>query len=129
MNHKALRAILIADATVSALIGERVEPGHLGQDPELPMVTYRRISGRHPVTQTGATGLNGGRYLLECHAETYTMAHELGKAVRDALHGYKGTVAGVKVQGAFVDDDTDVYQSTSEAWTVQVDLTIWCEEE
>lgn len=125
----ALYAELAADSSVSALVSSRIYPVLIPQDVDMPAIAYQRISGPRDYSHQGA-GLVSARFQITCQATSYSGAKSLAAAVRDALSGFSGTMGagggggGVKVQGAFVDNDLDGYGATAQEWTVRLDVII-----
>lgn len=98
----ALRARLLADATVSAVISTRVYPSRLPQSPMLPSVVYHLISGADECHLGGLVGVAHARLQIDCYALTRIAASALSTKVRDALcaGSGRGTWGTVYVQGA-----------------------------
>jgi Protein of unknown function (DUF3168) len=91
-----LRTILLADPTVSGLVGgTRIYPKILPQNPTFPAITYQRIS-RIPVADhlTGPGSLGRPRVQVDVWALTDAAAEALGAAVKARLNGFRGVVAG-----------------------------------
>lgn len=90
-----VRKILIADASVAALVGTRIFPKALPQNPPLPAITYQRIS-RTALADTleGPGTLVRPRVQIDTWAKTDAEAITVGAAVRRALNGFRGPVAG-----------------------------------
>lgn len=102
----AIVARLVADPEVSALIGSRVRPIAVGDEP-LPYVTYRIISDRPTHTLSGASGLHQARAQVESWAGGYAQSKALAAAVRAALQGHY-SAAGVAVHQSRLDDESDL---------------------
>ncbi|QDU62170.1 hypothetical protein Pan216_30370 [Planctomycetes bacterium Pan216] len=96
---KALRAKLIADATVSGLVGTRIYPSEAPEGAPRPYVVYEvedEDLGAQPNDKLTRMSLE-----TRCVAGSYGEAEELAKALKDALHGFRGTVADVFFGGVF----------------------------
>lgn len=89
-----LRDFLLADATVSGVIGTRVYPLRLPQKPTLPAVVYSRISGVRVEHLKGVSSASEPRYQIDAWAANVAGAQALGKAVRQRLDHYVGTWTG-----------------------------------
>lgn len=74
------------DAGVAALVGTRIYPLVLPQNPTYPAISYQRISTR-PVQTRGGNGLAFVRMQVDCFATGYTAAKQLSDAVVSALAG------------------------------------------
>ena len=116
MIEESTRAVLIADGTVSGLIGTRVYPLKMPQPATMPSVVYMRISGPRDVSLDGASGSGRARLRYNCWAETYSGAKTLLEAVRAALDGISGAVAATS--------ETDFYDDDGEAYVASIDYYI-----
>jgi hypothetical protein len=79
---------LTTDIGVAALVGTRVYPLILPQDPILPAVVYRRISTGEFHTHDEAGGLRESRVQVDCLAQTYAGAKQIATAVLSSLNGW-----------------------------------------
>jgi hypothetical protein len=107
----AIVSLLLA-ADTSA--GNRIGPIILDRDPNLPAVTYQRISTPRPLQHDGDQHYADFRLQLNCWAKRidgssagYIQAKQLGGEVRAALHGYRGTAGGVTVGLIQITNDRD----------------------
>jgi hypothetical protein len=112
-----LRTFLLADATISGLIGTRLFPLRLPQNPTLPAMTYSWISGDRVHTMAGARGPSRPRLQFDAWAKTYLEAEAVFEALRKRLDGFQGTAGSVKVQGAFFASERDLYEDSADAGT------------
>ncbi len=104
----ALRNRLIADATVVALIGTRIYPRRLPQNPQLPAVTYSRVRGTSVTGHTGPSGYAAARLQFDSWAVTDLAARNLSGALKLRLNGFKGFVSGVTFHHVLFDSDQDL---------------------
>jgi hypothetical protein len=94
----AVRAVLLADATVAALVGDRIYPKTLPQDVTLPAITYQRISTIGDLDLDGDQATAAVRVQLNLWSESYDGVCALARAVcgddetgtPGALLGYSG---------------------------------------
>lgn len=120
-------------SSTAALVNyERVYPYKLPQRPELPAISYRRVTGRDVMAHDGPIGLPKGRYQFDCYAGTYAQAKNLAKTLRDDLDGFSGAMgqAGdqVTLGHIFWLGEVDDWGDAAEIWRVAVDFEIqWCE--
>jgi hypothetical protein len=94
----ALRAVLVADADVSALAFERVWPIRLPQSATLPAVVYQRVSTIGAIALDSPVGPTRSRVQLSAWAATFGQARQLGEAMVAALSGYRGEAGGEELQ-------------------------------
>lgn len=131
--EEALRAILTANAGVTAIVSTRVYPVVIPQAATLPAVAYQRISATREHNLGGPGGLTRVRFQLTMAAATYAAMKALANAVRVALDGYRGTVSGVFVQAALSEGEREQFvgetvQTGAEAnmtYNTQLDVLVW----
>lgn len=111
-----LRARLIADATVNGLVGTRIYPEVLPQNPTLPAITYQDISMTSVQNLAGAAGMLMRRVQIDSFAATRVGVVALADAIRASLDGYIGTLTTTKVvirhalERSEYDDETESYR-------------------
>lgn len=124
----AITKHLTEAAGLAGVLGGRVYPKHLPQNPTYPAIAYHRISGPREHSHDGSSGLAHPRFQLDLFARTHVAAKDLAEKVRLALDGYKGVmggVGGVDVNGAFLEDDDDGYDDDLKVYWWRMDFTVW----
>jgi hypothetical protein len=123
--EETLVALLLNDAAVALIAGQRVNWSERGQGAALPAVVLHRISGVRDYHMEGASGLVQSRVQADCWAGTYKDAVRLSRAVRAALSGYR---AG-NTQGAFIDAERQTVEKETDGaqryHRVILDFIIW----
>lgn len=127
MIEAAIRAHLIADAGLTALVGSRVYPMQLPQRPTLPAVTYQRISST-PTQHRGAAaaGHERTRFQFDCWASDY----DTTLAVRAALAAAMGTLVQAnnpRIDVALLQGERDNIDTAAGRWRATLDYFIWHE--
>jgi hypothetical protein len=97
---EALTAYLKANAAVSALVGDRIEPDVLSHGSALPAITYATTASPRPTIAhdgAGTVGAQGVRATLSLTAWglTRASASAVAAALRRALVGYSGLMGDV----------------------------------
>jgi hypothetical protein len=87
----ALRAHLLGDTAIAALVAARVYPLRLPQKPVLPAIVLTQISSHRSKHLRGAEALARARYQVDAWAATFDAADALGTLCRRRLNGYAGT--------------------------------------
>lgn len=104
----ALRARLIADATISGLVGTRIYPGRAPQKPTMPYLVYHRISTiRESTLDIGNAKVPEVRMQVDVIAATQAVVEEILNAMRLSMDNFIGTSNGVTVLGVSVVDEQD----------------------
>jgi hypothetical protein len=105
-----VRAKLLADSAVQALVGARVHPeGDTPADAEFPRIEYTQASRGRTRHLKGYSNLNFYEVSLDCHALRKSEAVALAKAVNDCLLGAKWEDGerGFEVKAVFDSDEQD----------------------
>ena len=110
-----LRAALVADATVSSLLGTKIYPLAADADDTLPWVTWRRSAIRRQQTLSGPVGVPAIRLEYDIVATTYEAARTLADAIRGVLDGYNGTADNTTVRQTSLEDESDQFASLNGA--------------
>lgn len=90
----ALHALLVADAAVSALIGNRAYPINRPQGSELPALRYQVVSDARPQDLDDYETARETRVQIDCFGKSYKAARQLAEAVIAAT-SEPDTVAGI----------------------------------
>jgi hypothetical protein len=119
---------LLAYTPLTVLIGERVYPLILPQDPTLPALVYQRIGSVPEYSQSGYAGLTSARMQLTCWGTTLVSAKNTAEQVRLALGGYKGPMGMSTVGASFIENEMDDLDEETGLFRVIMDVTLWHEE-
>ncbi len=106
--ENAIRAILVSDAQVAALVARRVHPIVRPQGGELPAVVYQRLTTDRYRSTAGPGNLPAALVQVTCWSDRYINSIEVADAVRDVLDGYSATIATVVIQSSTLEDENDV---------------------
>jgi hypothetical protein len=130
--EEAIYARLVGDASVAALIGDRLYPGQGEQDSELPLAVYQQANQRKLQTLTGVINCNQYTMRLDVWAGTYAEAKAVYHAIRNSLVGFQGELGGgqVTVLGVFEDGGEDgveepVHDEETGLFRAGLNLSIW----
>ena len=118
-------AFLIADAGVSAIVGTRVYPILMPQNPTFELITYQKISGVRGKQLSGTTGYARPVIQIDCWAESFLTAQTLADAVRSAVDGYSGLMGSDVVDRAQIMNEMDLYENETQIFRVSQDYEIW----
>jgi len=129
-----VRVRLLADGTVSGLIGARMHPGLLPQNPAVPALTYERISGPRIQSLTGPSGRGVARLQIDSWSSTYREAQSLAAAVRASLNGFIGNLSDgaspPQTRGVVIrlDNERDLHEEDVSLFRISQDYVINHEE-
>ena len=119
MLEDSLTSRLLADATVSSLVGTNIYPVVLPETmPDSPLITYRKISDVTGYTLSGQAIIYKARIEYNAWSSTYSDAKAVAAAIQASLEGFAGTLgdvficfiacAGVNTDG--LDEDSRLYR-------------------
>lgn len=120
-----LRTFLLADGDISSTVGTRVYPVQLPQNPTLPAIRYNVISSQNYPTTPGTKGLRRPRVQIDAYATTYSAAVQLADYIEARLDSYRGAAGTTSIQGAFLVNGEDFFDSNQKAYAVSRDYFVW----
>lgn len=131
--EEALVAYLLANAGLTALVGDRINWSTRPQGSIVPALALTKVGGVRGYTMRGPDGLIEARVQVDCWGRTFGEAKRASRAVIAAMHGIKGVHGGVRFQSAFVDGERDGFDSGSNVQTgsaerlfrTSLDFIIW----
>lgn len=116
--NTALVTYLLAQATITALVGQRIYPGGIAtQRVTKPYIVVEMASSPGEHTQDGASGIGRPHYTVTPYALQYGQAHQIAAAVKAALDSYQGMMGGtggVYVHSCFYEDQRDEVDTSIE---------------
>lgn len=101
------RSALVADAAVSAILGNRVFPVLAPATAALPFATYRRSGVIRSQSLSGPVGVPTVQMTLDLYAETYEAVRDLADKCRLVLDGYGATLNNVEVKNVSLQNEAD----------------------
>lgn len=124
---EAVYSLLSNDAGVAALVGDRIFPDVSPQRTPSPFVVYSTVSSSSYRHVKGPSGRATPRYQFDCYAESRLDADRLATAVRIALEGFTGTVAGVAISRITFDNRQTGIDENAEPWLRRTILDFFIE--
>lgn len=114
---EGLRAYLLGDTSIAALVSARAFPLRLPQKAVMPAITYLMVSDVRPQHLRGTSGRPNDRFQIDAWAATHDGAVALGALIRQRLDGFTGEfqsagspVETIEVSGAFWIDGRDLFE-------------------
>lgn len=105
---EALRSYLCADPGIGSLVGKRIAWGARPRASALPSICLHQISGVRQYAMTAPSGLVAARVQVDCWGLTQADVTAVARAVNAAIGGLRQTVAGVQMQGVFLESEQDM---------------------
>jgi len=100
-------------AGVTALVSTRIRPSRAAQTDVYPYIIYEKISEPSLQSKDGNSGWYKARYQLSMLATSLASVQAIADAVRTALDGAGGTIAGFTVQRITFVDERDIFNDNS----------------
>jgi len=117
---------LTADSGVSALVGARIWPDIVPQDPSYPLITYARSNDERESTfDEGQTDHVGADFQIDSWGETRGAAIELAATVRAALLNYGGDMGATRIDQVRLSSQLDIYEHEVGAYRRTQIWTLW----
>jgi hypothetical protein len=121
---------LLADASITAVVGARVTPSSTAQGTALPALTLHGVSGAPLYADDGEVGLNDDRVQIDCWAITYAEARDLSDLVKSRLSAAQDVSQGdTTFIYMLLDNYQDLREGGSNAaeyrYRVSLDFEIW----
>lgn len=104
-----LRTFLLGKPAVTS-ITKNIHRNEIPEEiSQLPWLRYQRTNTNDDVSHDGAGGLTQTIFSIDCFGSNQTTADNLADAVRESLRGFRGSIGGTTVRGAFIRDKSDDY--------------------
>lgn len=130
-----LRTYLLADATISGLVGTRIFGMRIpSRDTNADLILfYQTGSGDGHDLGLGTGGWDARSFRFVAMSKTFTTAESIADAVRDKLKGYMGAIGSTTAYSVMLDNEEDAYfeaEDGSDAgiYTIHQDYTVIVQE-
>jgi hypothetical protein len=123
----ALRALLVAYAPLTALVGSRITWNEIPQGAADPNVSLFNILPGASYTYAGPSSLRGALVQINVRAQSFASAVAVRDAIEARLSGFKGAQGGVEFGGIFLRSVRSAKEkpTTVEYHTFQMDFEVW----
>jgi hypothetical protein len=105
--EEGLRAALIADSAVNAVVSGRIYHERMPDPDSYPAIVFFRVSTSLEQTLTDTPTLSTVRIQLDLMAETSAAVRDLATKVRAVLHNVQGDLGGVTVGRGLLENELD----------------------
>ena len=128
--EKAVRSILIADATVTGLVASRVYPQRRPMGTAVPAIVYSSVFQETNEALATQGGIKRTRLSVEVFDKTYGDTKTLRNAVESALINYTGTTQGETIDSLRLESAVDIDETNEPAgdfgyFRTILDFVIW----
>ena len=120
-GHLAINARLNGFAGLSSLVSTRIYPDVMPDLPVYPAVTYHQISSSSAKGALSDPPLVRSVFQVTAWAKSRIDARQVADQIRKSLDRYRQvTIASVKVDDCFYEDDSDLYDPDTKIYFVPV---------
>lgn len=119
--EEELHAYLLANAGLSALVGNRIYPSGPQQHEQTPYITYWTVSRDSVHHAGGVSDLYGPRVQFDIWSPEKLQVLRVEQALRQALDGRSFG----RIQGAFARNAIDLFEDAPALYRRSVDFHIW----
>jgi hypothetical protein len=105
----ALRSLLLSNAAIVAVVGDRVAWDTSAQVDSQPRLALSQIAGDHSHHMKAAAGTVIGRVQITAFASTSLAASNLAELVRLAIDGFRGGIDDVEIGTCHLVDERSFY--------------------
>ncbi len=127
--EEALYSYLSTYAGLAALVGTRIYPLVLPQNPTLPAITYQKVSrAGERAMSSPSPRVTRSRFQFSCWGTTYGSVKDVAAQLKAALQDYQGLMGGtggVTVLDADVANEQDIYEPEAFVYHLPVDVMIY----
>lgn len=104
------RAFLANEPTIKAHVDGRVCQAFVDQTDRVPYILFRRSGKSDDSTLAGEVSLTTTQFDVEVRGETLDQAEDIADEVSRVLDAKQNTWNGRRIQGSFVNDQSDDYE-------------------
>ena len=122
--EEAIFSKLTSEPAVTNLVGTRVYPSQLPQNPTYPAVVYRRVSTQWPYDLSGPGNMGFPRFQFDCYGLSYGSVKGVAQTLRLVLSGFAGSVDGVEICGIWFLSEVDGFDPVADVDRVAVDFRV-----
>lgn len=125
MIEAALLDILTNNAPLTVAVSTRIYLEILPERTTLPAVVYRVLITEHEDCQDGRSLLATSRVEIEVFGNTGLDARNTAELVRQALHGFTGTVGDRKIHAVIDWSSSELFEDDTDIWDATCQCSIW----
>jgi len=125
MVERDILTFLLSQDSLSHLVGSRIYPIHLPNDPTLPAIIFFMVSSTHAHHLRGALGHVLVRTQFDVFSDTFQKMEETAETLRQILEGYNGSVGSQTCVSCKLQNQTSFGerpQDASDNWTYRRSL-------
>lgn len=125
MLESALYQYLSTHPDLAAIVGNRIYPGRLPDNPVLPAIVYARVATSRGVAHDGPLETADARFQFDAWGSSYSSVKAAADRLRRALLGFVGTMGPIRAAIPRQETETDLFEPDTGLYRVSVDYRIW----
>jgi len=118
-----IRARLITNGSISALVGNRVYELRPPQAPTPPYVTYQKVSGPRFHQLNGPSNHSRSRIQIDIWAKRSEEVDTVARLIKISLDGFNGTLVTAKAS-ILMDNEQDDYEESASLYRIIQDYMV-----
>lgn len=123
--YRDLYTYLQTQTGLTALVGTRIHPVRMPQEPTFPAIVITKVSKPRVTAHTGDSRLANPRYQFTCWAVKHSVAVQIAAELRISLSGFKGLMNGRRVDASLLENEIDSSDPDTGAYAQIVDYIFW----
>lgn len=122
--EEALWAGCSGASAINDLIGLRLYPLKLPQNPTYPAAIYQRISNLGLLAHDGPAQLDTARFQFDFFGRSYSQARAVATAFRTYLEGYHGLMGEIRISVIVFENEIDAWGEEAGVFRLTQDYKI-----
>jgi hypothetical protein len=106
----ALFTKLSGTTAISDIVGTRIHPVKMPDNPTFPSITYQRISSTREQTMQGRVSYCEAIMQIDIWSQDYDVTRDLASKVFSALEGFRGPISSVDIQAILSQNEIDLFE-------------------
>src|SRR3982750_2104959 len=122
----ALYSILSTDPAITAIVSDRIYYNRRPDSPVNPSLSYFLVISMPMESLSGPVDLSSPTFQFDCWSTVSQLeAKTLARKVRAALHGFRGVVSGVDINGITDWSEQDMYEQDTKTFRTFAQCDVW----
>lgn len=109
---------LLADGTITGLVGDKIFPVVAEQEVKRPYVTIRRTGTSPTIVKNEVSGKDEVNVNIAAYAESYKECIQILAAIRASIDNYRGISAGINFLNVWYLVSEDLFDKEDETYIV-----------
>lgn len=126
--EKAVYSLLSGADGLAKLTNGRVFPIVAPQNVKRPFITYERSSTERVAALSNDTDVARGIFQISAWSDNRDEAVDVALQVRTIMQRYRGTASGIIIDDIYIQNEVDLYDSSTKLFQVSIDFEIWYRE-